>query len=297
MNEHEDETRLARRRRLIVGSMWYAIAAVVLLTAWALAPHVWPVWKEHAIEQAIAGSTGPSFWWPESWRGEYKLRRRTLAIFELVKFDIANFDIKVLYPETSTPALVDGFVPLRSPMDPSDWPQQSSRLAVIRPVPDFTLTDQSGEPFQFSKLDGKVRLVSFVFTTCNGSCPATTHRMQQVQQELKRRGLLDDDRVRLVSITLDPTRDTTDMLRNYMRLYDADAKTWSFLTGPAADVERTIAAWDMWMKPAANGQLDHPSRIFLVDPRGRVREIYNLAFMKSDWVADDVKLLLDEPSE
>ena len=48
------------------------------------------------------------------------------------------------------------------------------------------------------------------------------------------------------------------------------------------------------MKPAANGQLDHPSRIFLVDRKGSVREIYNLGFMKAAWVVEDIELLLKE---
>jgi protein SCO1/2 len=50
----------------------------------------------------------------------------------------------------------------------------------------------------------------------------------------------------------------------------------------------------MWAKPAANGQLDHPSRIFLVDPQYRIREIYNLNFLKPKWVVQDVELLLKE---
>jgi len=50
----------------------------------------------------------------------------------------------------------------------------------------------------------------------------------------------------------------------------------------------------MWAKPSANGQLDHPSRVFLVDQRGRVREIYNLDFLKAPWVVEDVEALLKE---
>jgi len=59
-------------------------------------------------------------------------------------------------------------------------------------------------------------------------------------------------------------------------------------------VASVVKAWGMWAKPAANGQLDHPSRIFLVDTQGRIREIYNLAFLKPKWVAQDVELLLHE---
>jgi protein SCO1/2 len=169
-----------------------------------------------------------------------------------------------------------------------------SRLAVIQKAPDFALTNQAGAAVRLADLQGKVWLVSFIFTTCNGSCPATTHRMGQVQQELKSRGLLKGDHVRVLSITLDPVRDTPEVLRNYMRLYDADPASWSFLTGPPDNVAKVIAAWGMWARPAANGQLDHPSRIFLIDRRGQIREIYNLNFLKAAWVAEDVALLLSE---
>src|SRR5262249_43354051 len=81
-------------------------------------------------------------------------------------------------------------------------------LAVIQQAPDFKLPPQDGGELRLADLRGKVLLVSFVFTTCSGSCPATTHRMGQVQQALKGRGLLEGGRVRLLSITLDPARDT-----------------------------------------------------------------------------------------
>ena len=178
--------------------------------------------------------------------------------------------------------------------DSTDGAAKNSHLAVIRKAPDFELIDQTGAPFRLSELKGKVVLVSFIFTTCSGSCPATTHRMGQVQQELKNRGHLKTDRVRLLSISLDPARDTPEVLSRYMRLYDANPSSWSFVTGPVSDVQKVLVDWGMWSRSAPNGQLDHPSRIFLVDGKRRVREIYNLSFLKASWVAEDIELLLDE---
>ena len=171
---------------------------------------------------------------------------------------------------------------------------EASRLAVIRTAPDFSLTTQDGKTLRLADLRGKVVLVSFIFTTCNGTCPATTHRMSALAQALKEQGLFQGDKVRLLSITLDPARDTPEALRRYMRLYDAEAAHWGFLTGPRERVEKVIAAWGMWARPAAGGQLDHPSRIFLIDPRWRVREIYSLEYFKPAWALDDVRLLLKE---
>jgi protein SCO1/2 len=181
--------------------------------------------------------------------------------------------------------------PLKQPLgDVAD----ASRLALIKKAPEFTLTTQDGGTLRLADLKDKVLLVSFIFTTCNGTCPATTHRMAQVQQELKTRGFSKHDAVHLLSITLDPARDTPEILRGYLRLYDLDSSNWSFLTGAAPEVARTTKAWGMWARLAANGQLDHPSRIFLVDRQGWIREIYNLSFLKPKWVAEDVELLLGE---
>lgn len=168
------------------------------------------------------------------------------------------------------------------------------RLAVIKPAPAFALTNQAGEPVRSSDLNDKVVLVSFIFTTCNGSCPATTSRMLFIHKALQERGLFKEDKVRLLSITLDPVRDTPEALRNYKRLYDIDSPYWSFLTGPREQVEKTIADWGMWARPAANGQLDHPSRIFLMDRQGRIREIYDLSFLRTPWVVEDMEMLLKE---
>ena len=182
-------------------------------------------------------------------------------------------------------------------MRQADLPVKTSRLAVIASAPDFALAQQDGKEFKKSDLEGKVCLVSFIFTTCNGTCPATTHRMCQVQETLKSRGLAKDGRVRLVSISLDPARDTPEVLRGYMRLYDADPANWSFLTGSAEKVNKVVADWGMWARPAANGQLDHPSRVFLVDQSGKIREIYNLSFLKPAWVVEDIDLLLNESAK
>jgi protein SCO1/2 len=170
----------------------------------------------------------------------------------------------------------------------------AAALPVIRTAPPFALTTQNDKPLELADLRGMVVLVNFVFTTCNGTCPATTSRLGGVAAELKRQGLLEKDQVRLVSITLDPKRDTPKALRRYRDLYDIQGDHWSFLTSTEAEVGKVMAAWGMWAKPAKNGQLDHPSRVFLLDARGRVREIYSLEFLKTAWVVEDVRELLNE---
>jgi protein SCO1 len=183
---------------------------------------------------------------------------------------------------------------LHAAAHPIKDPAASSRLALIQSAPHWLLTDQDSKQARSSDFDGSVLLVSFVFTTCTGSCPATTARMGKVQEALRARGYFKNHRVHLLSITLDPERDTPKKLHLYSEIYDADPKNWTFLTGPKDKVAKVIAGFGMWARTGSNGQLDHPSRIFLVDRRGRVREIYNLGFLKPAWVVEDIDLLLKE---
>ena len=168
-----------------------------------------------------------------------------------------------------------------------------ARLANIGPAPRTVLVDSEEKPFDLATLKGKVVVVSFVFTTCNGVCPLTTQAQSRVQKTLQEAKLWGKS-VEFVSITLDPKRDTPHVLRAYSHRFGADLPGWHFLTGPPEKVNEVIAAWDMWVKSDSTGVLDHPSRIFLIDSRGRQREIYNLEFLKPATVLEDVRSLLSE---
>jgi protein SCO1 len=171
-----------------------------------------------------------------------------------------------------------------------------SPLADIGPAPRTVLVDSSGKPFDLAALKGKVVVVSFVYTTCTGVCPGTTQAMGRVEQALKEANLWGNS-VAFVSITLDPGRDTADVLRRYAKLFQADETAWHFLTGSPEQVRSVIADWGMWVKAGPTGTLDHPSRIFLLDPRGHRREIYNLEFLTPQSVLQDVRGLLGEAKD
>ena len=168
---------------------------------------------------------------------------------------------------------------------------QGSSLADIGPAPAVDLVDAEGHPFSLGSLKGRAVLVSFIYTTCNGSCPMTTARLDRARRSLQEEGLWGRS-VAFVSITLDPARDTPEVLTRYARAYRADPKSWHFLTGPPDRVAKVIADWDMWARLGPSGVLDHPSRIFLVDPSGRRREIYNLETLTPGAVVQDVRTVL-----
>ena len=167
----------------------------------------------------------------------------------------------------------------------------SSHLADIGPAPETKLIDAEGKPFDLAKMRGKCVLVSFVFTTCNGTCPLTSAAMAKCRDRLEKDGLWGQS-IEFASITLDPERDSSEVLAAYSGTYDADPKSWHFLTGSPKDIGRVVASWGMWARRDGSGVLDHPSRIFLVDPKGRIREIYSLEFLTPEAIANDVRGLV-----
>lgn len=101
----------------------------------------------------------------------------------------------------------------------------SEGLRVHIVAPKFWLTDQQGRPLSSDDLRGSVWIADFVFTSCAGPCPLMSQRMSELQA-----ALADEENVRFVSFSVDPERDTPEVLREYAARYDAGPR-WTFLTG------------------------------------------------------------------
>ncbi len=133
-------------------------------------------------------------------------------------------------------------------------------------VPDFTLTDQTGATFLSSAaLKDRVWVADFIFTNCTGPCPRMSSQMHQVQSALP-------EKVRLVSFTVDPARDTPEVLAAYASRFDAQQGRWFFLTGPQEQLHHL--GRDVFMLGNVNGDLEHSTRFVLIDRASRVRGFY-----------------------
>ena len=145
----------------------------------------------------------------------------------------------------------------------------SAGLPSYGVVPDFTLTDQSNQPFvSAEKLRGKVWIADFIFTNCAGPCPRMSAQMRQVENAL----LKDVQDAKFVSFTVDPARDTPAVLGKYAERYQAEAGVWFFLTGPQADLHKL--ARNVFMLGDVNGDLEHSTRFVLIDRKSRIRGFY-----------------------
>ena len=141
-------------------------------------------------------------------------------------------------------------------------------------VPDFALTERSGQTVRQADFAGKVWVADFFYTTCPGPCPMMTSRLSDVQKEL---GTEPD--LRLVSITIDPEKDTPAVLKLYAEKFQATDR-WFFLTGDKAAIY-TLAR-DGFKLPIAEpaepgGPIIHSTRLILIDQAGTVRGFYEAA--------------------
>lgn len=109
----------------------------------------------------------------------------------------------------------------------------SARLPVYGSVPDFALIDQRGRLVRRGDLDGNVWIASFIFTNCPNECPLMTAEMARLQSDLAHINAL-----RLVSISVDPDRDTPAVLSQYAERFNADPGRWVFLTGDKRAIYR-----------------------------------------------------------
>jgi protein SCO1/2 len=141
-------------------------------------------------------------------------------------------------------------------------------------VPAFSLTDQRGRVVTPRDYAGKVWVASFVFTRCPSVCPLLTAKMASLQKRLGSRPNL-----RFVSISVDPEHDTPQVLAQYAQKFGADPERWRFLTGPLADIERTVVkGFKIHMGQATPHATDptlveimHGEHFVLVDAQGTIR--------------------------
>src|SRR5438045_2817600 len=97
-------------------------------------------------------------------------------------------------------------------------------------VPSFELVDQDAQPFGSRQLSGKIWVADFIFTNCPGPCPIISTRMSELQKPLAHSD------VHLVSFSVDPERDTPEVLRVYADKLRIEPLRWDFLTGPLATI-------------------------------------------------------------
>lgn len=160
----------------------------------------------------------------------------------------------------------DGNTQIKQPGEDPESPWDKDGIA------DFSFINTDGKEVTKADLLGKPWIVCFVFTHCALTCPRVTQSMRELQDQLK------DYDFRLVSITVDPERDTPEVLKEYGKSRGADFSKWSFLGGDQREIYRLIkGSFKMPVvellgeKRKTGFEFIHSNNIMLVDENGVVR--------------------------
>ncbi|HUJ28587.1 MAG TPA: SCO family protein [Myxococcales bacterium] len=158
--------------------------------------------------------------------------------------------------------------------------QPRPELPVLAELPQFSLTDEDGKPFGKPDMAGRVWIADFVFTSCADACPRLQQKMKKIQDRLvpPEQG----GQVALLSISVDPERDTPTKLKEYGAIFGARPGLWKSLTGAQQEVEKTVVRGfhTAMAKMPREGDptafdIMHGERLVLVDRQGRLRGFYD----------------------
>ena len=133
---------------------------------------------------------------------------------------------------------------------------------------DMALVDHSGAPRTLADYAGKVVVVFFGFTQCPDVCPTSLAEMAQVMEKLGE----DAEQVQVLMVTVDPERDTPEVLRQYVTAFDP---RFVGLTGTPEQIKQTAASFKVYYAKAqregGDYTMDHTAAFYLLDKQGEAR--------------------------
>jgi protein SCO1 len=141
------------------------------------------------------------------------------------------------------------------------------QLPMYGQVPPFRLISQDGQTFDSHQLNGHVWVANVMFTQCQDACPLTSTLLHMLQSSTA-----DLPQLKLVSISVDPLRDTPEVLAQYGRTFGADRERWVFLTGHPPDIDHVSRSFKLG---GVDSTLMHNTHLVLVDRASRIRGYYS----------------------
>lgn len=166
----------------------------------------------------------------------------------------------------------DVHLPTRSPT-PAISANVSQRLKEGDPMPEFTLTNQNGEPISPHTFRGGPLVLTFIFTRCPlpTFCPRMSQNFAELQNAIKADPTL--SKTRLLSISFDPEHDTPKVLRDYAAYQNADPSIWTFATGEPAQIDALTHAFSVYVQ-TESGTISHGLATALIGMQGKIEKIW-----------------------
>jgi protein SCO1/2 len=216
-------------------------------------------------------------------------------ILFLIVFFIVGVTISYQYLKPSEKKKL----PVINPIDISEEmvDPELLRVGYGHKIGDFSFLDQNGNTVTQNDVKGKVFVAEYFFTTCQTICPVMNKQMQRVH-ELYR----ENDKVNILSFTVNPEIDTVEQMKRYAEEHKADGKKWHFLTGEKDKLYELARKSFFVLKPAESQNLGdvgsdfiHTNNFVLVDQKMRIRGYYDGTNKKEvDRLIKDIDILLIE---
>jgi cytochrome c peroxidase len=179
----------------------------------------------------------------------------------------------------------------------------SYALPRLKPAADGEVLTVAGQPAKLHSLfDGKILLLSFIYTHCadGQGCPWASAILKQVATQLAQDPAL-KQRARLLSLSFDPTRDTPEVMREYGAHFSRGDEQWLFLTTRSEGALRPILdGYDQTLEKEYNergkatGGFAHLLRVYLIDRDKQIRNIYSASLLDAELLVNDIKTLVLE---
>lgn len=140
-------------------------------------------------------------------------------------------------------------------------------LYTVMKVPDFVLTDQNSKKITNKDMLGKVYLVEFFYSRCPTICPVMNSNMKYIDEQIN------NPDFGIISISIDPTNDTPEVLKNHAKMIGANSPNWHFLSGNRDYIGNLADMFDIYVgdKEDDSESLNHSGMIALVDKEGNLR--------------------------
>ncbi|CAG7659117.1 SCO family protein [Paenibacillus allorhizosphaerae] len=149
------------------------------------------------------------------------------------------------------------------------------KIGVLQKAPDFKLENLDGKQVSLGDTAGKAKLIYFFYSTCPDVCQPTTFTLSKIQDKLVEKGVF-GTKTALMSITFDPTKDTTTQLKEFSQRFHADYKGWYFLRGEEASVIDLAKKFGVLVvKDPKTETYTHSNLFLLVDGKGDLRTYYS----------------------
>jgi protein SCO1/2 len=182
-------------------------------------------------------------------------------------------------------------LPVRRDGVPTQYSRQEP-LPKIAAAPEFVLISQDRAPVSLGDYRGKVVAVTFILTRCTTMCPFLTPTMSFVQDQL---GPDFGQRIAFVSITVDPQRDTPEVLKDYAQAFGANLSGWAFLTGSPDAIADVTRRYGVFAARTGDDNVDHTFLTSIIDQRGILRVQYVGVRFDPEEFRRDLVSLLQEP--